>query len=64
MKLHASVVEKIMYMVKTYSGYQDESKLRKMIENIDVTPYDRKSTGETILVLTEEFINKLNNRQQ
>lgn len=59
MKVHKSVIEKILYMVRTYGGYENETKLKKHLESIDLTPYDRKATGETILVLTEEYIKQL-----
>lgn len=59
MKLHTGVVEKLLYMFRTYGGYETESKLRGMIQNMDLTPYDRKSTGETVLVLTDEFVKQL-----
>lgn len=59
MKLHPSVVEKLLYMFRTYGGHESESKLKNMINNLDLTPYDRKTSGETILVSTEDYIKQL-----
>lgn len=64
MKLHPSVVEKILYLNQTLSGYEHETKLRKAIAGLDLTPYDRKASGETILVLTEDFIKELSGASQ
>lgn len=65
MKLHKSVVDKLLYIVDTYSGYERESRLRKHIEGIDLTPYERKGgSGEVILVLTEDFIKQLEGNRQ
>ena len=49
------------------SGYRDiyneyfDVKLRGMIENMDLTPYERKTTvnQEIILVLTEDYVKEL-----
>jgi hypothetical protein len=60
MKLHQSAVDKILYLVANYSGHKDEQKLRKYIEEMDFTPYERKTSNQdVILVLTEEYIKAL-----
>lgn len=61
MKIHRSVVDKIIYYCQTYGGYEHEHKLRAKIKELDLTPYERKEqgNGETILVLTEDFIREL-----
>jgi len=64
MKLHKSVVDKLLYIVDTYSGYEREVRLRKHIEAIDLTPYERKeSSGEVILVLTEDYLKQLEGKR-
>jgi hypothetical protein len=61
MKLHASVVEKIVYLLKTYGGYEDEKKLKVHLESLDLTVYERKTKGqEMVLVETSEYVKKLN----
>lgn len=64
MKLHASVVEKIIYLMQTYGGYSNEKKLREFIEKIDLTVYERKTTAnqEMVLVLTEDYVKQLNQK--
>jgi hypothetical protein len=61
MKLHKSVVEKILYYVQNYSGFQNDAKLRKLLETMDLTPYERKTTAnqEMILVTTEDYVKEL-----
>jgi len=58
MALHANAFERIMYLFDLYSGYDNEQKLRNALVALDLTPYEKKtgvSSGETILVLTEEY---------
>ena len=64
MKLHPSVVEKILYLCKTYGGFSDERKLKEYVQALDLTVYERKTTTnqEMILVLTEEYIKQLNQK--
>lgn len=61
MKLHKSVVDKLLYLFQNYGGFQNDVKLRGMIENMDLTPYERKTTvnQEIILVLTEDYVKEL-----
>lgn len=65
MKIHRSVVDKIVYLCQTYGGYEHETKLRARINELDLTPYERKenNNGETILVLTEDFLRELQPKQ-
>lgn len=58
MSLHTNAFEKIMYLFDLYSGYDNEQKLRNALVALDLTPYEKKTglgSGETILVLTEEY---------
>ena len=61
MTLHPKAFEKIMYYFDLYSGYDTEQKLRSSISSLEFTPYERKlgGTGETILVLTEDYAKAL-----
>lgn len=62
MKIHKSVIEKILYLYQTYGGYENDQKLRAQLEKIDLTPYERKDSGETILVQTEDFLRELSRK--
>lgn len=62
MQLHSSVKEKIINIYKTYSGYNQETKLRKALQNIDMTPYESKTQGTNYLVLTEDYMKALRNK--
>lgn len=66
MKLHDSVVKKLLYLFETYGGHETDDKLRKMLSTLDFTVYERKSTAnnENILVLTEEYISQLQQRRR
>ena len=64
MKLHSTVIEKLLYLVKNYGGFQDERKLKAHLDALDLTVYERKTTPnqEMVLVLTEDYVKKLNNQ--
>lgn len=63
MKLHGSAIEKLVYLMQTYGGKPDESVLKKYIAALDFTPYERKTSGqEMILVLTEDYLKALNQK--
>lgn len=66
MKIHRSVVDKVIYLCQTYGGYEHEHKLRAKIQELDLTPYERKEqgNGETILVLTEDFLRELQGKRK
>lgn len=55
MRLHGSVIEKLLRVYETYGGHRNETKLRNALDEIDLSEYERQSTGEKILVLTEEL---------
>lgn len=59
MRLHSSAIQKIMYAYDMYSGHVQETKLRKAIQDLDFTPYERKEARETVLVLTSDYVKTL-----
>lgn len=62
MKLHSSVIERLIYLMNTYSGFENNEKLREQLRNLDLSTYERKTGNrETILVLTEDLLKMLNN---
>jgi hypothetical protein len=60
MKLHHTVVERVLLLVANYSGHRDETKLKAELLKLDFTTYQQK-TGEqqSVLVLTEDLVQKL-----
>lgn len=54
MKLHVSVIERIVHLYETYGGHRDEKRLRNVVAELDLSEYTRQS-GEKILVLTEQL---------
>ena len=61
MRLHPLVVDKLMKTFDLHSGHSNESKLRAALSKIDLTPYERKTTGEVLTVLTEDFMKIMQN---
>lgn len=60
MRLHASVIEKLLYIVQNYGGHEHDTKLRQKFNEIDLTPYEKRSGNqEVILVLTEDYMKQL-----
>jgi len=60
MKLHASVVEKLLYLMQTYGGFENEKKLRAHLDQVDLTVYERKTGNQDmVLVLTEDYVKSL-----
>lgn len=61
MRLHISVVEKLLTLVQNYGGHEHDRKLREKLANLDLTPYERQASAdqEVILVLTEDFAKQL-----
>lgn len=65
MKLHETVIEKLVAIYSNYGGFPDEKKLREHIKKLDLTVYERKTTDnqELILVLTEDYVKRLNGKK-
>jgi hypothetical protein len=60
MRLHNSVIEKLLYIVQNYGGHEHDTKLRAKLQELDLTPYERRAgTQEVILVLTEDYMKQL-----
>lgn len=57
MSLHPSAFEKVLYYFDLFSGYDTELKLRNSLSTMEFTPYERKLTGnDVVLVLTEDYM--------
>jgi hypothetical protein len=57
MSLHPSAFEKVLYYFDLFSGYDTELKLRNSLSKMEFTPYERKLTGnDMVLVLTEDYM--------
>lgn len=54
MRLHSSLIEKLIRVYSTYGGHREEKKLREELLKLDVSTYSRES-GEKILVETAEL---------
>jgi len=60
MKMHSSVVEKLIHYFENYGGHSTHDKLRKLMTDMDLTPYEKKTGNqEVVLVLTEDFVKQI-----
>jgi len=59
---HESVVSQVLKLEELYSGYSNESKLKTIFSDMDFTPYDRKYSEDTVLVLTSDYQRALEGR--
>jgi hypothetical protein len=55
MKLHPTVVDKIVKLFESYGGHRGEKKLRSVVAELELSEYERQ-TGEKILVLSEQLM--------
>ncbi len=54
--LHSSVVNYILKLEQLYGGYANEAKLKKMFTELDLTPYQQKTTENVILIRTDDYM--------
>lgn len=60
MKLHPTVIDRLVYLFENYGGHVNNQKLRERLDAIDLTAYEKKTGGqEVILVLTEDMMKQL-----
>lgn len=57
MKLHPSVIEKLVRIYSNYGGYREETKLKEELRKVDLSSYTQQTGNEdTFLVLTEDIL--------
>jgi hypothetical protein len=54
MKLHQSVIEKLVAVFEMHGGHRNENRLKDALRTLDLAEYTR-ATGQKILVLTEDL---------
>jgi len=56
MKLHPTVIEKLVKIYSTYGGFREETKLRTELTKVDLSSYTQQTGMQsTFLVLTEDI---------
>ena len=64
MKIHPTVIEKLIEIYTNYGGFKEETRLRNELSKLDLTEYTQQTGGQrTFLVLTEDvksYLNKSN----
>jgi hypothetical protein len=54
MRLHHTVIDRLVRIYTTYGGYREETRLKEELSKLDLTAYERQ-TGESILVESQEL---------
>ena len=54
MRLHDTVIERLIRLCDNYGGHREQIKLREELSKIDLSEYTQ-NTGSTVLVLTDEL---------
>ena len=60
MMFQSSTLEHILKLYTMYSGHSNEAKLRNALMSLDLIPYERKGTGEHVLLTAEEYNRTMN----
>ena len=56
MRLHPSVVKKLLKIYETYGGHREETKLLSELSRLDLSVYHQNQPpNQDVLVLTEEL---------
>ena len=62
MKIHPTVIEKLIKIYTNYGGFKEETRLRNELHKLDLTEYTQQTGPQkTFLVLTEDIKAYLNN---
>ena len=55
MKMHPTLVEKLLKIMEINSGWKEEWKLKQALEALDISVYEQKTSGRTVLVDTDQL---------
>ena len=55
MKLHQTLIEKLVNIFTTYGGWQGEKKLYDELGKLNIATYTQQSSGEDVLVDADEL---------
>ncbi len=55
MKLHHTLIEKLVNLFTTYGGWQGEKRLREELTKLNITTYNQQSSGQDVLVDADEL---------
>ncbi len=62
MKLHSTLIEKLVKVMEVNSGWANESKLKKALASLNISVYTQQ-TGEEVLVDGDELARQQRNLQ-
>lgn len=55
MKLHQTLVERIVKLTEINSGWPDEKKLKAALARLNITTYTQQDTGKIVLVDADQM---------
>ena len=58
MKLHNTTITEFIRVFQTHGGHRDEKRLREVLSKLDLAVYEQSTTGNQVLVLTKELLEK------
>jgi hypothetical protein len=59
MKLHETLINKLIQVYEVNAGWQEQKKLRAALAALDITVYSQQSTGTDVLVDANELEQKV-----
>ena len=63
MKLHPTLIEKLITTFQVYAGWRDEKKLRKALADLNVATYTQQN-GNQVLVDSDELTKQKRNIEE
>ena len=65
MKLHGTLVERLVQIFTTYGGWQGEKRLKEELSKLNLAVYKQQTTGNDVIVdadLLEKLVNEMPGR--
>ena len=58
MKLHMSTIRELVRLMETHGGHPGQNRLISVLSQLDLSTYQQNTTGNQVIVLTEELKSK------
>jgi hypothetical protein len=55
MKIHSTAIQHLIKLFEVYGGHREEWRLAHELSKVDLTAYERQSSGEKVLVYTSDI---------
>lgn len=63
MKLHESVVARLIQLCELWGSFKENSRLKEEFKKLELDLYKRQTDGKQIIVLTEDLKNLTTNKK-